>query len=101
MRGAKFSSEQLTPLECSKTSWAATIGEHKSFLQREKISSKQLAALVGVSLRTLRKWERAGGTPPRYRRGRSLLYLADEVHAWVRNKVPALLLPSGRDARIR
>ena len=31
----------------------------------ERISSKKAAEMLGISLRTLRRWERAGLTPPR------------------------------------
>lgn len=31
----------------------------------EKITSKKAAEMLGISLRTLRRWERAGLTPPR------------------------------------
>jgi transposase len=58
--------------------------------RRPRISSKEAAEILGVSLRTLRRWERAGLTPERddpayYRRQ----YVKAEIEAFVKARQEA------------
>lgn len=47
------------------------------------LTAKQAAALCGKSLRTWRTWDSAGWIPQPVRIGRSTLWRADELRAWV------------------
>ena len=46
----------------AEAAMATNVANGKYF---EKITSKNAAEILGISLRTLRRWERAGLTPPR------------------------------------
>ncbi len=47
------------------------------------ITARQAAAMCGKSLRTWRTWDAAGWVPRPVRIGRSTLWRADELDAWV------------------
>jgi hypothetical protein len=47
------------------------------------LSIHQLAAMAGVTVRTLRRWHAAGGGPNREKRGRRLMYHIYDVEAWL------------------
>jgi predicted DNA-binding transcriptional regulator AlpA len=47
------------------------------------LSAKAAAALCGKSLRTWRTWDAAGLIPRPIRIGRSTLWRADELRAWI------------------
>lgn len=47
------------------------------------LSAKAAAALCGKSLRTWRTWDAAGMIPRPVRIGRSTLWRADELRAWI------------------
>lgn len=42
--------------------------------------------MLGVSVRTIRRYQAAGLTPSRIRRSRQLLYKRADAEAWVRSK---------------
>ena len=52
------------------------------------ISAKAAAAACGKSLRTWRAWDAAGWIPRPVRIGRSTLWRADELRAWVEAGCP-------------
>ncbi|TPI28454.1 MerR family DNA-binding transcriptional regulator [Mesorhizobium sp. B3-2-1] len=47
------------------------------------VSIEELAAMLGVSVRTIRRYQAAGLTPSRIRRSRQLLYKHADAEAWV------------------
>ncbi len=47
------------------------------------LSAKSAAAVCGKSLRTWRTWDAAGVIPRPVRIGRSTLWRADELRAWI------------------
>jgi predicted DNA-binding transcriptional regulator AlpA len=47
------------------------------------ITARRAAAICGKSLRTWRTWDSAGWIPRPMRIGRSTLWRADELRAWV------------------
>jgi hypothetical protein len=49
---------------------------------RDLVSIKDLAAELGVCIRTLRRWNRLPDAPKRYRRGRRLMYRRADVQTW-------------------
>jgi hypothetical protein len=51
--------------------------------RKELISVQDLAVGVGVSIRTLRRWNKLPGAPKRYRKGRRLMYRRADVQAWL------------------
>ncbi|MDP6558152.1 MAG: hypothetical protein QGF59_09555 [Pirellulaceae bacterium] len=52
------------------------------------LSAKSAAALCGKSLRTWRTWDSAGMIPRPVRIGRSTLWRADELRAWIAARCP-------------
>lgn len=46
------------------------------------VSIKDLAAELGLSVRTLRRWNNLPDAPKRYRRGRRLMYRRVDVQHW-------------------
>jgi predicted DNA-binding transcriptional regulator AlpA len=52
------------------------------------VTAKTAAALCGKSLRTWRTWDAAGWIPRPVRIGRSTLWRADELRAWVAADCP-------------
>lgn len=53
------------------------------------VNARQVAAMLGKSLRTLRSWDGAGRIPRPVRIGRSTLWRLDELQAWSRAGCPA------------
>jgi excisionase family DNA binding protein len=49
----------------------------------ELISITELAEQLGVSVRTIRRWQALGDVPPRVKRGRRLMYRLTDVVAWL------------------
>jgi Helix-turn-helix domain len=49
---------------------------------RDLVSINDLAVEVGVSIRTLRRWNKRPDAPKRYRRGRRLMYRRADVQSW-------------------
>jgi hypothetical protein len=47
-----------------------------------KVSIEDLAAELGKSIRTLRRWNARPDAPQRIRRGRRLIYRRTDVQAW-------------------
>jgi predicted DNA-binding transcriptional regulator AlpA len=52
------------------------------------LNAKAAASLCGKSLRTWRTWDAAGLVPRPIRIGRSTLWRADELHAWIAASCP-------------
>jgi predicted DNA-binding transcriptional regulator AlpA len=52
------------------------------------LTAKQAAKICGKSLRTWRTWDSAGWIPRPVRIGRSTLWRADELRAWVEAGCP-------------
>jgi Helix-turn-helix domain len=48
----------------------------------DMVSINDLAVELGVSIRTLRRWNKHPDAPKRYRRGRRLMYRRADVRAW-------------------
>jgi predicted DNA-binding transcriptional regulator AlpA len=48
----------------------------------DKVSIEDLAAELGVSVRTLRRWNNAPHAPRRVKRGRRRMYRRADVQAW-------------------
>lgn len=46
-----------------------------------------LCEMLGVSERTVRRWQRDGQMPPRTRRGHRLVYQAADISAWLAERV--------------
>jgi len=53
------------------------------------VSADDAAALCGKSLRTWRSWDSAGWIPRPVRIGRSTMWRADELRAWVAARCPS------------
>jgi predicted DNA-binding transcriptional regulator AlpA len=47
------------------------------------LSERDLAAQLGISLRTLYRWNDRGFAPPRIVLGRKIIYSADAVRSWL------------------
>jgi len=50
----------------------------------ELLTETETAALLHVSVRTLRRWRQQGSGPPAHKAGRRVLYARGEVLAWLR-----------------
>jgi hypothetical protein len=50
---------------------------------RDLVSIQDLAAELGVSVRTLRRWNKLPDAPKRYRQSRRLMYRRADVQHWV------------------
>jgi predicted DNA-binding transcriptional regulator AlpA len=63
------------------------LGDHEPIDEQEVrtllLTAKQAAKICGKSLRTWRTWDSAGWIPRPVRIGRSTLWRADELRAWV------------------
>ncbi|HDZ73350.1 MAG TPA: DNA-binding protein [Aurantimonas coralicida] len=46
-----------------------------------------LCGMLGVSERTVRRWQREGRMPPRARRGHRLVYQSSDFSAWLAEQV--------------
>ncbi|WP_461479490.1 helix-turn-helix transcriptional regulator [Mesorhizobium jarvisii] len=64
----------------------------------ELVSIQDLAAMAGVSLRTLRRRQAAGEMPPRIQRCRSLMYRRSDAEAWIERTKPERSDNRGRSA---
>jgi predicted DNA-binding transcriptional regulator AlpA len=51
------------------------------------ISIRQIAQQYGYSVRTLRRWQKAGRMPQRYRQGGTLMYRSAEIDELMKSKV--------------
>jgi len=49
----------------------------------ELISITELAEQLGLSVRTIRRWQALGDAPPRVKRSRRLMYRLSDVVAWL------------------
>ncbi len=58
-------------------------GHNSAPSQQLLLTAKQAARMCGKSLRTWRTWDSAGRIPRPVRIGRSTLWRADELRAWV------------------
>jgi hypothetical protein len=50
--------------------------------RRDLVSIQDLAVELGVSIRTLRRWNKLPDAPKRYRRGHSLMHRRADVQTW-------------------
>ncbi|TIQ44617.1 helix-turn-helix domain-containing protein [Mesorhizobium sp.] len=48
------------------------------------VSIEELAAILGVSVRTVRRYQAAGLTPTRIRRSRQMMYRRLDVENWIK-----------------
>lgn len=64
---------------------SAACAESAATLPRntDTIDRHTAAALIGVSTRTLQRWNRLGNGPPRELRGRKVRYSRVEVEGWL------------------
>lgn len=46
------------------------------------ISIRRVAELLGVSVRSVRRWQADGKAPPRFKHGRELRYRKSDLHLW-------------------
>jgi hypothetical protein len=62
------------------------------------LTPARLASLLGVSVRTLQRWDAARIGPPRCKIGNLILYAAASVHDWLdaAERSPAGRRPGGR-----
>ena len=90
--------------ETSYNGAAASIGEAApSSILEGFVTQEQLAEMLGVGVRTLRRWHHLRFGPPSRRIGRRVIYLQSEVRSWVLaqdGRAPALPRP-GRGAGLR
>jgi hypothetical protein len=65
------------------------------------LTPARLAGLLGVSVRTLQRWDAARIGPPRCKNGNLVLYAATSVHGWLdaAERPPAGRKPGGRRSR--
>jgi excisionase family DNA binding protein len=54
--------------------------------REELLTETETAALLHVSVRTLRRWRQQGSGPPAHKAGRRVLYAKGEVLAWLRRE---------------
>ncbi len=47
------------------------------------LSEKEVAAELGLSVDTLRRWRRNGGGPKSFTLGRSIRYRSEDIGAWL------------------
>jgi len=65
------------------------VNEHNATLPPQLlVTAKQAAWMCGKSLRTWRAWDSAGWIPRPVRIGRSTLWRADQLRAWVEAGCP-------------
>jgi hypothetical protein len=57
---------------------------------RDLVSIKGLAVELGVSVRTLRRWNERPDAPKRFRRGRRLMYRRADVEHWFEQRARRL-----------
>ena len=57
---------------------------------RDLISIKDLAAELGVSVRTLRRWNKLPDAPQRFKQSRRLMYRRADVQHWLERRAPRL-----------
>ena len=50
------------------------------------ISERRVAAMLGVSRRTLQRWQKANKDPPRVKIGRRIFHDEDKLKAWIQNQ---------------
>jgi predicted DNA-binding transcriptional regulator AlpA len=50
------------------------------------ITEPDVAAILGISLLTLRNRQSAGSVPPHYKIGKTKLYRVSEVEAWINRR---------------
>lgn len=62
------------------------LGQTPTLLWGEYILPKQLAAELGISIRTLHRWHSARQGPPRVVLGRVVLYRRSSVLAWIETR---------------
>ncbi len=67
------------------------------------VTQEQLAEMLGVGVRTLRRWNHLRFGPPSRRIGRRVIYLQSEVRSWVLAQTGPSPAPSrpGRGAGLR
>ena len=67
----------------------------------ELLTADDVAALLGVSRRTLSRWKRLRKGPPRIKVGRAMLYNQASLHEWLRSLEDFDFAPgcSGKQAR--
>lgn len=70
---------QITSLPAAAETWLATLADDDRLL-----TAKQTAALLRKSEGTLEDWRRQGTGPPFHRIGRTPVYLAAELRAWIK-----------------
>jgi AraC-like DNA-binding protein len=61
----------------------------------DKVSIKDLAAELGKSVRTLRRWNKRTDAHQRIKRGRRLMYRRADVQHWFEQRARCLATPSG------
>ena len=54
------------------------------------LSPAELAAELGISGRTLERWNRMGTSPPRTRLGKRIVFRRDAVTEWLRSREQAV-----------
>lgn len=60
------------------------MGEHTDRNNNELLTEKQIAALIGVSVRTLQSWRRRGAGPRSVKMGTRLVrYWRSDVLSWI------------------
>lgn len=60
----------------------ATVPAH---LTDDLVPIEELASMLGVSVRTVRRYQAAGLTPRRIRRCRQLMYRRSDIQNWIEN----------------
>lgn len=73
-----FSNDQLDDVQRAFLTERRKISAEQVF-----ISVRELAKMLGVSVRTVRRMQARGALPPRIKRGRSLAYHAADVKALI------------------
>jgi hypothetical protein len=53
---------------------------------RRYFSAQRVASMLGVSLRTLSRWNAAGAGPPKIKIGKKVLYELDKLPAWLASR---------------
>ncbi|TPI63942.1 helix-turn-helix domain-containing protein [Mesorhizobium sp. B3-1-7] len=69
-------SANQTPLGDSRQRWVP-LG------RPDLVSIEELAAILGVSVRTVRRYQTAGLTPARIRRSRQMMYRRLDIENWI------------------
>ena len=63
------------------------------------LNPAELAAELGISGRTLERWNRLGNAPPRTRLGKRIVFRREAVAKWLRSREQAAKRDGGNDAR--